>query len=249
MTVQKCARMTRIRHLEGQIADAILTLDELVAAEDRAVAQEEERCKARNRSFFSFIKTRSKANAQQQQRRRRQRETFLAESARINNNLETIKHELRVAVEEHKSLLERDHGRKTWWARERIRRFEEENRRAATTTTSAEADAARRRAEREHRDGVDTDAARRTAADDNDEYDECPREREREREDEDDEDEDDEDDEARRRAQAARRRKRAEDERLKREKVDPDVVRRRREEALEWLAGQRRANKNADMGV
>ena len=136
MTVQKCARITRIQHLEREIRELIVSLENLVTAEDRTASKERE---ARNR--FSFIKSRaSKPNAQRHR-------DFLSQSARINAHLTRVKDELRTAHEDHRKLLERDNERKTWWARERVRRVEEENRKAATTA----ADAARRRA-REHKD-------------------------------------------------------------------------------------------------
>ena len=141
MTIQKCARITRIQHLEREIRESILTHEDLVAAEDKAAAKE---TKARNR--FPSLFTHSRASKQNAQRRH----DFLAQSAQINAHLDSIKTELRTAIEEHRILLERDNERKIWWARERVRRVEEENRRAATT--AAEAEAARRRAEREHRD-------------------------------------------------------------------------------------------------
>ena len=205
MTVQKCARITRIQHLEREIRQMIVDLENLVAAEDRAAGKEK---KASNR--FSFAKSRnSKLNAQRHR-------DFLSQSARINAHLDKAKDELRTTHEDHRKLLERDNERKTWWARERVRRVEEENRKAATTA----ADAARRRAERarEHRYREPSEAAQ--AADD---------EWRQERED------------AARRAQAAR----AEEEKRKREeraRGDPEEVAWRRREAQEWLAQQREAH-------
>ena len=143
MTIQKCARITRMQHLEREIRELIVNLENLVAAEDRATSKER---KARTR--FSFIKSRaSKLNAQRHR-------DFLSQSARINAHLNRVKDDLRTAHEDHRKILERDNERKTWWARERVRRVEEENRKAATTA----AEAARRRA-REHRNGEPEAAA------------------------------------------------------------------------------------------
>ena len=146
MTVQKCARITKIQHLEREIRELVINLDNLVTAEDRAVSKEK---KAHAR--FAFRKSRSsKLNAQRHH-------DFLTKFACINAHLNNIKTELRTAHEDHRKLLERDNERKAWWARERIKRVEEENRRAATTA----AEAARRRAERarEHRRNRETEAA------------------------------------------------------------------------------------------
>lgn len=155
MTIQKCARITRIQHLEREIREVVLTLDDLIAAENRAAAKETK--KARNR-FSLFNNSRAaRINAQRQS-------DFLAQSSRINAHLDNVKNELRTALAEHRTLLNRDNERKTWWARERVRRVEEENRRAATTA----AEAARRRAERaerEHRDR-DRESEAAQAADD-----------------------------------------------------------------------------------
>ena len=201
MTIQKCARITRIQHLEREIQELIINLENLAAAEDRATSKEK---KARTR--FSFIKSRaSKLNAQRHR-------DFLSQSARINAHLNRVKDELRTAHEDHRKILERDNERKTWWARERVRRVEEENRKAATTA----AEAARRRADRarEHKNREPEVAQ---AA------------------------EDEQEDAAARRAQAAREEdeKRKREERVR---GDPDEVAWRRREAQEWLARQRRAN-------
>lgn len=201
MTIQKCARITRIQHLEREIRELILDLENLITAHDRAASKEK---KAPLR--FSFA--RSRASKLHDQRHR----DFLSQSARINAHLHNLKADLRTAHEDHKKLLERDNERKTWWAKERIRRVEEENRKAATTA----ADSARRRAERarEHRN---KEPEAEQAADD---------EWRQERED------------AARRAEAAK----AEEERRKREERAPDEVAGRQREAQEWLARQREAN-------
>ncbi len=131
MTVQKCARITKIQHLERQIRNLVINLNDLVDAENTAANRER-----KSRAWFSILNPRSsKANAQ------RHRE-FLTTSASIHAQLSSVKDELRTSHEEHRKRLEEDNQRKTWWARERVRRVEEENRRAATTA----AEAARRRA-------------------------------------------------------------------------------------------------------
>lgn len=134
MTVQKCARIGKIQQLEREIKELVIDLNDMVDAETKASTKEK---KALAR--FSIIRLRSpKINTQRHQ-------DFLTQSAHINTRLNEIKTDLRTAHEDHKSLLEKDNKRKTWWARERVRRVEEENRRAATTA----AEAARRRTERE----------------------------------------------------------------------------------------------------
>ena len=204
MTIQKCARITKIQRLEREIQEHLLNLNDLIATEDKAAGKEK---KAHTR--FPFIKLRSaKVNAQRHR-------DFLTKSASIASHLNRVKTELRTAHEDHRKMLERDNERKTWWARERVRRVEEENRRAATTA----AEAARRRAEKECKQtNMESEAAQE--ADD-----EWQQEQE----------------EAIRRAQAAR----AEEEKRRREEraqEDPEVLRRRRREAQEWLARQRNAD-------
>ena len=202
MTVQKCARITRIQHLEREIRDLIVNLDDLIAAEDRASSKER---KARTR--FPFTKSQaSKLNAQRHR-------DFLSQSARLNAHLDRVKHKLRTAHEEHRKMLERDNERKTWWARERVRRVEEENRKAATTAAEATRQRAERARERRNREPDATQAA-------------------------DDEWRQEQQDTAARKAQAAR----AEDEKRKRDREDPDEVAWRRREAQDWLARQRKAN-------
>lgn len=132
MTVQKCARIAKIQHLEREIRDLVTDLNELVDAEKVAGSKE----KKALRRFSSIILRSPKSNAQRHQ-------NFLGKSAYINTRLHWVKTELRTAHEDHKTLLEKDNRRKTWWARERVRRVEEENRRAATTA----AEAARRKNE------------------------------------------------------------------------------------------------------
>ena len=146
MTVQKCARIAKIQHLESEIRELVTNLSNLVDAENTAVSKEK-----KGLSRFSSIILRSpKTNAQRHQ-------DFLGKSAYINSRLNWTKNELRTAHEDHKIMLEKDNKRKSWWARERVRRVEEENRRAATTA----AEAARRRSEREgERGNSDGEAAR-----------------------------------------------------------------------------------------
>lgn len=202
MTVQKCARITKIQHLEREIRQLLVSLNDLFDAEDRAVSME----KKAQGWFSSFIKSRPpKVNAQ----RHRQ---FLTKSAYINAHLNTAKNELRTAHEDHRSLLEKDNNRKTWWARERVRRVEEENRRAATTA----AEAARRRAEkvREHgtRDSEEARAAEEIRR------------------------------QAREKATRIARAARAEEEsrkRAERVREDPEAAKETQREACEWLAQQR----------
>ena len=132
MTVQKCARIAKIQHLERQIQEMVTSLNIIVDA-DRAVKKQ-----ITGQTWFSFLKTRSsKANAQRHR-------DLMMKSECINEHLNKTKDELRFAHEDHRKRSEEDNERKTWWAKERIRRADEENRRAATTT----AEAARRRAER-----------------------------------------------------------------------------------------------------
>ena len=212
MTVQKCARIAKIRHLEREIQELVVSLSDLVNAEDRAVSKGK-----RPKAWLFFARARSaKAKAQRQR-------DFLAKSIYINARLDKIKNELRTAHEEHKKILERDNERKTWWARERVRRVEEENRRAATTA----AEAARRRAEK----------AREKAREQAREHEDRDREAAQEAEDMRQEAQE----EVVRKAQAAKAeeiaRKRAE---MARE--DPDVAKRRQREAEEWLARQRQGN-------
>lgn len=200
MTVQKCARIAKIQHLEREIRDFVINLDNLIEAENRAASKK----KALGR--FSFIHSRfSKVNAERHQ-------DFLTKCTCIDTHLERLKHELRTAHETHKIMLEKDNKRKTWWARERVRRVEEENRRAAMTA----AEAARRRAEKERKDGKGGWEAARAA--------EEIRRQERE--------------EAVRGAREARAevetRKRAE-----RHQDDPEAARRAEREAREWVARQR----------
>lgn len=204
MTVQKCARIAKIQHLEREIRELVVNLSELVNAEDRAASKEK-----RPQAWLFFARARSaKAKAQRQR-------DFLAKSIFINARLDKAKNELRTAHEEHRKILERDNARKTWWARERVRRVEEENRRAATTA----AEAARRRAEKA-REHANRDREAAQAAEE-------IRQQAQE--------------EAVRKAQAAKAeemaRKRAE---MARE--DPEVVKRREREAQEWLARQREEN-------
>ena len=134
MTVQKCARITRIHHLEREIRDLVVTLDKLVEAEDIAVSKEE-----KGRRRFSFIKSRPPKDKVQR------RQDFLTKSTFLNTHIGSLKNELRTAHENNRIMLEEENKRKTWWAKERVARIEEENRRAATT---AAAEAARRKAER-----------------------------------------------------------------------------------------------------
>lgn len=140
MTVQKCARITKIQDLEREIRELVVNLEDLMDAENRAVSKETKR-----QSRFSFTRLRPPKDDTQRHR------DLLMKSAHINTRLALVKNELRTAHEEHKKLLEQDNRRKTWWARERVRRVEEENRRAATTA----AEAARRRAERARQDNRD----------------------------------------------------------------------------------------------
>ena len=202
MTVQKCARITKIQHLEREIRDLVTDLNDLVDAEDRAASKEK---KGLSR-FSSMILRCPNINAQRHQ-------NFLGKSAYINSRLNWVKSELRTAHEDHKALLEKDNKRKTWWARERVRRVEEENRRAATTA----AEAARRRDERAREQGKsDWDAARLAEEI-------CQRARE----------------EGLRRAREAR----AEEEaRIRAESVreDPERARKAEREAQEWVARQRK---------
>ena len=157
MTVQKCARITRIQHLEREIRELILNLETLATAEDQATSKDR---KARNR--FTFSKSRaSKLNAQRHR-------DFMSQTARINAHLNKVKDELRTAYEDHRNILERDNERKIWWARERVRRVEEENRRAATT--AAEAEAARRKAAERTREHRNREPEATQAADDDDEW-------------------------------------------------------------------------------
>ncbi|CAD6576140.1 MAG: hypothetical protein ASARMPRED_007615 [Alectoria sarmentosa] len=202
MTVQKCERITKIQHLESQIRELVANLDDLFDREDRALSKER-----RAQGRFSFIKLRPpQVNAQRHR-------DFLTKSACINTHLDRVKNELRTAHEDHRKLLEKDNARKTWWARERIRRVEEANRRAATTA----AEAARRRAEKARQDGERDMEAARVA--------EEIRQQARE--------------EAIRTARAARaeeeRRKRAE-----RARQDPEAAREAEREAQDWLAWQRK---------
>ena len=133
MTVQKCARTAKIQHLEREIQKLVIDLNNLVDAENKAVSKEK-----KTLSRFSIIRLRlPKTSTQRHQ-------DFLTKSSYINARLNDIKTELRTAHEHHKTTLEKDNKRKTWWARERVRRVEEENRKAATTA----AEAARRRNER-----------------------------------------------------------------------------------------------------
>lgn len=138
MTVQKCARISRIQELEREIRELVVNLNDLMDAENRAASKE-----IKTQHWFSFIKLRPPKDNTQRHR------DLLMKSAHINTRLTIIKNELRNAHEDHKKILEQDNKRKTWWARERVRRVEEENRRAATTA----AEAARRRAERAREDG------------------------------------------------------------------------------------------------
>ena len=133
MTIQKCARIAKIQHLEHEIQELVAGLNNLVDAEKRAASKEN-----KAQAQFPFLKTRAaKANALRHR-------DFLTKSTSIHTRLDSVKNELRTTLEDHKKRLEEDNERKTWWARERVRRVEEENRRAATTA----AEAAQRRAER-----------------------------------------------------------------------------------------------------
>ena len=203
MTVQKCARITKIQHLELEIRDLVDRLGDLVDAEDRAASREN-----KAQVWYSFLKPRvPKVNLE------RKRE-FLMNSACINTHLHRLKNELRTAYEEHKKMLEKDNVRKTWWARERVKRAEEENRRAATR--AAEAEEARRRAETARRQrNMDEDAARAA---------EETRRQARE--------------EATKLAHAARAREEAR-KRAERQREDPETVKKAQREAREWLARQR----------
>lgn len=133
MTVQKCARIARIHHLEREIRDLVVTLHKLAEAEDIAVSKE-----GKGRRRFSFIKSRPPKDSVQRHH------DFLTKSTFLNTHLGSLKNELRTAHENHRMMLEEENKRKTWWAKERVRRVEEENRRAATTAAKA----ARRKAER-----------------------------------------------------------------------------------------------------
>ena len=201
MTVRKCARIAKIQQLEREIRELVIDLDDLVDAENRAVSKDK---KALNR--FSIIRLRSpKTNTQRHQ-------DFLTKSICINTRLNEVKTELRAAHQDHKTKLEKDNKRKTWWARERVRRVEEENRRAATTA----AEAARRRNERARERGMGEWEPTRVA--------EEIRQRARE--------------EGIRRA----REMRAEEEtrmRAERAREDPEGARRAEREAQEWLARER----------
>ena len=203
MTVQKCARITKIQHLELEIRDMVDRLGDLVDAEDRAASREN-----KAQVWYSFLKPRvPKVDLE------RKRE-FLMNSACINAHLHRLKSELRTAYEEHKKMLEKDNARKTWWARERVKRVEEENRRAATR--AAEAEEARRRAEttRGHEE-MDEDAAR------------AAEESRRQAQ-----------EEATRLAHAARAREEAR-KRAERQREDPESAKKAQREAREWLARQR----------
>ena len=203
MTVQKCARITKIQHLELEIRDLVNRLGDLVDAEDRAASREN-----KAQVWYSFLKPRvPKVNLE------RKRE-FLMNSACINTHLHRLKNDLRTAYEEHKKMLEKDNVRKTWWARERVKRAEEENRRAATR--AAEAEAARRRAETARGHGkMDEDAAR--AAEETRRHAQ---------------------EEAARLAHAARAKEEAR-KRAERQREDPESVKKAQREAQEWLARQR----------
>lgn len=201
MTVQKCARIAKIQQLEREIRKLVTDLNDLVDAENRALSKEK---KALSR--FSIIRLRSpKPNTQRHQ-------DFMTKSAHINTRLNEVKTELRTAHEDHKTMLEKDNKRKTWWARERVRRVEEENRKAATTA----AEAVRRKNERAREHGPSDWEPTRVA--------EEIRQRARE--------------EGMRRA----REMRAEEEtrmRGERAREDPEGARRAEREAQEWLELQR----------
>ena len=201
MTVQKCARISRIQELEREIREVVVNLDDLMDAENRAASKE-----IKTQHWFSFMKLRPPKDNTQRHR------DLLMKSAHINTRLTIVKNELRNAHEDHKKILEQDNKRKTWWARERVRRVEEENRRAATTA----AEAAHLRAERARKDGEGGSGAARAA--------EEVRRQARE--------------EATRVARAAK----AEEERRKRAesvREDPEAARKAEREAREWLARQR----------
>ncbi|KAL9133988.1 MAG: hypothetical protein Q9175_004835 [Cornicularia normoerica] len=203
MTVQKCARITKIQHIECEIRELVDQLNDLVDAEERAVSKEN-----KARAWYFVIKSRPpKVNLE------RKRE-FLLKSAFINTHLDRIKNELRTAHEDHKKMLEKDKARKTWWARERVKRVEEKNRRAATR--AAEAEAARRRAETASGHGERDQEAARAA--------EEIRQQAQE--------------EATRLARAARAEEAAR-KRAEREREDPEAVKKAQREAQEWLARQR----------
>ena len=202
MTVRKCARIAKIQHLEREIRELVVTLDGLVAAEDRAIHKE-------NRTpswLFSIPSPRGKSHHAQRHL------DFLNRSSRVNNDLNRAKNELRTAHEDHKKLLDEDNGRKTWWAKERVRRVEEENRKAATMA----AEAARHRAEKARGNGnEDAEAAR--AAEEVRQY-------------------------ARDEAMNAARAVKVEEEtrkRAERVREDPEAARKAEWEAREWLARQR----------
>lgn len=201
MTVQKCARIAKIQDLESQIRELVVNLNNMVDAEDKAVRKEE-----KTQSWFSLIKSRPpKVNAQRHR-------DFLTKSACFNTHLDRLKIELRIAHEDHKKKLEIDNARKTWWARERVRRVEEANRRAATTA----AQAARRRAERarqeRQRDSEAVRAAEEIRRQAREETIRIAREAKAE-------------EESRKRAERARE--------------DPEAARRAEREAQEWLARKR----------
>lgn len=201
MTVQKCARIAKIQDLESQIREIVINLNDLADAEGKAIRKEE-----KAQGWFSLIKSRPpKTNPQR-------RRDFLTKSACFNTYLDRLKNELRTALEDHKKTLEIDNARKTWWARERVRRVEEANRRAATTA----AEAARRRAERARQDRERDSEAARVA----EEFRREGRE------------------EAIRIARAAK----AEEEsrkRAERAREDPEAATKAEREAREWLARQR----------
>ena len=204
LTVQKCARITKIQHLELEIRDLVDRLGDLVDAEDRAASREN-----KAQVWYSFLKPRvPKVNLE------RKRE-FLMNSACINTHLHRLKNELRSAYEEHKRILQKDNVRKTWWARERVKRVEEENRRAATR--AAEAEAARRRAEETARGhGKGDEEAARTAE-------ETRRQAQ---------------EEATRLAHTARAQEEAR-KRAEKQREDPEIAKKAQREAQEWLARQR----------
>lgn len=199
MTVQKCARIAKIQHLEHEIYGLVVLLDALIDTENRAVSKEHQ-----TQAWLSLIKSHSKkVNAQRHH-------DFLTKSAHINTHLNRVKDELRTAHEEHRKMLEKDNMRKTWWARERVRRVDEENRRAATTA----AEAARRRAERARQHGKGAAEAaeeiRRQAQE-----------------------------EATKRAQATKAEEETQ-RRAERAREDPEAAKKRQREAQEWLAEKRK---------